>query len=42
MFEVNAATVDAGVKGLGHFLNIRRADNAAVTGIAFDADAKPF
>ena len=42
MLKVNAATIDAGVKRFGHFLNIVTADNAAVAGVTLDADAKEF
>lgn len=42
MFEVNAATVDARVEGIRHFLNVITADDTAIAGVTFDADAKPF
>jgi hypothetical protein len=42
VFEVNAATVDARVERVGHFLNIIAADDAAIAGVTLDADAKPF
>ena len=42
MFEVNAATVDARVERVGHFLNVISADDAAIAGVTLDADAKPF
>lgn len=40
VFEVDAAAVNARVKGVSHLLNIGVADVAAITGITGDGDAE--